>query len=307
MGQAVGAEAFEARYAEVFGDRWPALRAALRQPVRHVAWVNPFAEGASSPGDAALLAAVPGVLAADRFDPPVGTPAPYYLLDAASVLAARALGVEAGHDVLDLCAAPGGKTLVLAAALAGGGSLTANDRSAARRARLLRVLEGHLPEPLRARIRVTGHDGSRAGLKTPEAYDRVLVDAPCSSERHLLADPKAMATWSPARSRQLTFRQRALLAAAVDATRPGGRVVYATCALAPEENDAVVARILDRRAGRLRVVGPAPILGEATELGVRVLPDVTGYGPLYYAVLERPGGRDGGPAPGAATGGSPGP
>ncbi len=288
MGQAVGAPAFEARYAELFGDRWPALRAALMAPVRHVAWVNPFAAGAGRPAGAAPLDAVPGVLAADRFEPPAGTPSPYYLLDAASVLAARALGVEAGHDVLDLCAAPGGKTLVLAAALEAGGTLTANDRSAARRARLVRVLEGHLPEPLRARVRVTGHDGSRAGLKTPEAYDRVLVDAPCSSERHLLADPKALAGWSKARSRQLTFRQRALLAAAVDATRPGGRVVYATCALAPEENDAVVARILARRAGRVRAVAPAPVLGEATGLGVQVLPDATGFGPLYYAVLERP-------------------
>lgn len=300
MGKAVGPTAFEAAYAELFGARWPELAQALRAPVRHGAWLSPFAEGAPVPPGAVPIDGLEGVVAGPRFDPPEGVPAPYYLLDPASVVAARALGVRPGDRVLDLCAAPGGKTLVLAAALGGSGTLVANDRSAARRARLVRVLDAYLPEDLRARVRITGRDGARVGLSAPEAFDRVLVDAPCGSERHLLADEKAMARWSPARSRSLARRQHALLAAAVDATREGGRVVYATCALSPKENDAVVARILERRAGKVRSVDPDPVFGEATDHGVRILPDATGWGPIYYAVLERlevP--TSGSPGPGA--------
>lgn len=284
-----GPDGFEAHYRAAFGARWPLLSAAVAAPVRHVAWLNPFAPDARAalPPDAEAVDGLPGCFAAARFDPPAGRPAPYYLLDAASVIAARALEVSAGDRVLDLAAAPGGKSLVLAAALGAEGTLTANDRSGARRARLREVLDAYLPEAVRARVRVTGHDAARWALHEKDAYDRVLLDAPCSSERHVLADPKALAAWTPARPRQLAKRQYAMLAAAVDVARPGGRVVYGTCALSPEENDAVVARLARRRSDRVRVVPPAPGLGEATEQGVALLPDATGYGPIYYAVLER--------------------
>lgn len=298
---------FEETYSELFGERWPGLRAALARPDPYSVCLNPlrgdaesvFLErvGAEGEGVAQPVPGLAGVFfRAEPFPPPEeASPAtqdpglaPWYAMDAASVMAARALGVEAGHRVLDLCAAPGGKAWNLAVELADGGELVANDRSAARRARLHRVLEAMLPADLRRRVRVTGHDGARWGMHEPEAYDRVLLDAPCSSEAHVLASDKARADWSPARSRQLARRQYALLAAAIDALRPQGRVLYATCALSPAENDGVIERTLGSRRGpRLCKLGFEGAFGEPTDHGWLILPDRTGFGPIYFALLEK--------------------
>ena len=80
-----------------------------------------------------------------------------------------------------------------------------------------------------------------------------------------------------------------MLASALDVVRVGGRILYSTCALLEAENDAVVRRLLSdrRRAGRARVVAIEAPFGEATECGWSVLPDRTGWGPLYYSLIER--------------------
>lgn len=295
---------FDDHYRALFGDRWAALEAAMRSPPRFAARANPFAAeaGVSEAGAGAdALAAlgttpVPGL--AGTFEAARPLPAPardaagllrWYLLDAASILAVEALAVPPGARVLDMCAAPGGKAWQLACPLAESGELVANDRSAARRARLARVLDDYLPPDVRARVRVTGHDATRWSLFERDAYDRVLVDAPCSAEQHVLLDPGALRRWTPARSKQLATRQYALLAAALDAVRVGGRIVYATCALQPRENDGIVARLLadGRRAGRARTLPPPEPFGEPTVHGLAVLPDASNWGPLYLAVIER--------------------
>lgn len=251
-----GPEAFEAFYAELFGARWQALREALLAGGAQVA----YDEGLTKP----------------------------YHLDAASVIAAAALEVEPGERVLDLCAAPGGKSLVLAAALAGTsadgrgaaragsadgdatgemrdatGVLVCNERSSARRARLHRVLDAHLPPGTRALVRVTPHDAARWALYEPARYDRVLADVPCSSEQHVLQSAGALAEWSPSRTKRLAKGAYAIACAAVDAVRPGGRVVYSTCALSPAENDAVVERLLHRGAGAIAAADPREALAHA--------------------------------------------
>lgn len=283
---------FEETYRQLLGERWSRLRPALVERSLWGVRRNPFVAGHDPGGED--LPSLPGVRVAREpfpaapLDPDTGLVA-WYAQDPASVAAALALGVEPGQRVLDLCAAPGGKTLVLAAALGEHGELVANDRSAARRTRLARVLDEHLPSALRARVQVTGHDATRWSLHERDAYDRVLLDAPCSSEAHVLADPRALRQWSPARSRQLARRQYAMLAAALDAVRPGGRILYSTCALAPAENDGVVERLLTdrRRSGRSAVL-PAPTpLGEPTTHGRLILPDEGGLGPIYLALLER--------------------
>ncbi len=213
---------------------------------------------------------------------------PYYL-DEASVFAARALDVEPGMDVLDMCAAPGGKTLVIASMLKGEGSLQSNDRSPDRRGRLQHVIENSLPAEWRSIIAVTGYDGVKFGIHKKECYDRILLDAPCSSDRHVLASPTHLAEWSSKRVKRLSVEQGALLASAVDALRPGGELVYGTCALAPLENDAVVAKILKKRPS-MEVVDIQEVMNGAdrTELGVHILPDkANGCGPIYCAKLRK--------------------
>lgn len=279
---------FDDFYREHFGPRWESLRAALIRPERQIFRLNAFAEGASCSGDFEGLgewlpaegARVPARAANDLLDG--------YVMDPASWWAAKALEVSEGDDVLDLCAAPGGKSLILAESLRRAGTLVANEMSEGRRERLTGVIRQYLPRDVRERVRVSGRDGSLWGVRDPEAFDRVLVDAPCSGERHLLASPKDLATWSVRRTEGLAARQYALMCSAALATRPGGRIVYSTCALSPLENAGVVAKLLKKKSELLRAVeGDLPAGAERVEGGVQFFPDTSGLGPLFFAIFER--------------------
>ncbi len=256
-----GGEAFEQLYHERFGVRWAELRAALLR----------------SPGYCALED---------------GLTKTYYL-DGASARSVTAVPLQAGDRVLDLCAAPGGKTLAVLStahtrATADRLELTANERSRTRRARLQRTLQEHLPAERAAAVRVTGHDARRWGLYEQEAYDHVIADVPCSAERHMLSAPAELARWSPARPKRLAIDGYAILSAAITAARAGGTVLYLTCALLEDENDAVIAKALQRFGRRVRVAPPAIGIGTPTQHGIQVLPDVDNdQGPLYIARLVK--------------------
>lgn len=209
-------------------------------------------------------------------------------MDPASVVAARALQVQAGDRVLDMCAAPGGKTLILAEALREEGEITANEISAARRERLKKVIQQYIPRNIRDRVWVTGKDGGLLAVQNREKFDRVLLDAPCSGERHLLANKAEMTEWTLKRSSKLAQRQYALLTGAIEAAKVGGRIVYSTCSISPLENDGVIRRILEKKKDRIQVLGYIPeIESEKTDFGQQYLPDRCGFGPLYFSVLEK--------------------
>lgn len=251
-----GAELFERTYQSLFGSRWETLKEALlkeREPVS-------FQDGLVKP----------------------------YFLDQGSILAAEALPVQKGDVVLDMCAAPGGKSLVLESRLQGTGRLVCNDRSQERRSRLKRVIEEYVPEAWRGSVSVTGHDATQWGLFEQQAYDKILLDAPCSSERHVLADPKALGKWSPARPKHLAVQQFAMLCAALEAVKVGGLVLYSTCALIAGEDEDVVAKLAKRRTGRFEVLPTQVPLAEDRTYGQIILPDTSGgRGPLYFCLLRR--------------------
>ena len=252
-----GREAFEHYYMQQFGERWHILKAALLKEPNAVSF---FAGGAKT-----------------------------YYLDQASVYAAQALPALETGRCLDMCAAPGGKTLVLALRMGLGVQITANELSRARRMRLSKVLEEHLPSEQRERITVTGFDAAVLPRLQTECYDRILLDAPCSSERHVLGDPQYVNAWTAARVKNLAYRQWALLSAAFLLLKAGGFLVYATCALADAENDAVVAKLLKKYGGLVNVCEPEMLHGgEKTAFGYRFLPDTCGgAGPLFFALLEK--------------------
>ena len=210
-----------------------------------------------------------------------------YFLDKASTYPAKALDVQRGDSVLDLCAAPGGKTLILALAKGEAGTLVANDKSADRRMRLKAVVNEHLPASIAETVHITGFDAATWGLYQKDMYDRVLLDAPCSSERHVLSSPHYLAQWTPARTKQLAIRQFAMLAAALDAAKAGGRIVYSTCSISPLENDGVVEKLFKKRKGLFDIIELEPEIGEKTKYGIQILPDTTGAGPIYYCCLEK--------------------
>lgn len=257
-----GSARFEEYYSALYGERWPSLREAL------------------------LTEPAPVSLSDGLLEP--------YYMDKASILAASILPISENNEVLDMCAAPGGKTLSIALRLGGTGSLTSNDRSAARRNRLLNVLDSCLPSSLRSVVRVTGHDSTKWSLYEKDRYDRILLDAPCSSERHVLRDPSALEIWSPNRPKQLAIQQFAMLAAALDAARPGGYILYSTCSICSMENEAVIEKLLKKRSGlfsecdMLAIMPGLDKLSEACTHGRIVLPDVQGgSGPLYFCLLQK--------------------
>ena len=210
-----------------------------------------------------------------------------YFLDKASTYPAKALDVQSGDSVLDLCAAPGGKTLILALAKGEAGTLVANDKSADRRMRLKAVVNEHLPASIAETVHITGFDAATWGLYQKDMYDRVLLDAPCSSERHVLSSSHYLAQWTPARTKQLAIRQFAMLAAALDTAKAGGRIVYSTCSISPLENDGVVEKLFKKRKDMFDIIELEPEIGEKTKYGIQILPDTTCAGPIYYCCLEK--------------------
>ena len=251
-----GAERFENYYGKLYGERWPELKASLIKPAEMTA----FTEGLLQP----------------------------YYMDQASFVPPNSLDVKPGEDVLDVCAAPGGKTLILAVKLKGSGGLTSNDISPDRRRRLKNVISDHLPAEWRKSINITGWDGSRIGMNHKEAYDKILLDVPCSSERHVLNSPYHLDQWSPGRSKNLTIRQFALLASAFDALKPEGILVYSTCSLNPQENDGIIDKLFRKRKDLFEVVKKKPPFGEETQHGWALYPDkLNGIGPIFFSVIKR--------------------
>jgi 16S rRNA (cytosine1407-C5)-methyltransferase len=164
-----------------------------------------------------------------------------------------------------------------------------NELSAARRRRLAAVLDRHLPPEKRARVKLSGFDAAAAAGRQSERerFDAVLLDAPCSSERHVLQDPRALAKWTPARPPVLASRQLALHSAAFLLLRPGASLVYAACAHSPEENDGVAKRLMEKYSACIMEKPDFPE-GEETEYGRILLPDLSGgMGPMYTARFRK--------------------
>lgn len=177
-----------------------------------------------------------------------------YLQNLSSMLPPLCLQPGPGMEVLDLAAAPGSKTLQVAAAMADQGRLAAVERSRPR----FHKLKANCERAGASCVRFYLKDGTVVGRLTPGRFDRVLVDAPCSSEARIdPADPSTAAYWGEKKIRQLAGLQRRLLVSGVEALKPGGLLVYSTCTFAPEENEAVVDSLLSRYADTLELLPAA--------------------------------------------------
>ena len=248
-----------ARYEPLVED-YAAFRAACDRPLPHLVRVNTIKADRES-----VLAALEesGVrwepipwndhLLEFETDSP-GLTWPYFLgwihgQEAVSALPGTVLDPDPGTRVWDACAAPGSKASHLAQLMADEGLLVANDDNLGRLAPLRTNLD-RLGVTCAA---VTNQDARHYSLQPFgfEAFDAALVDAPCSGEGTIRKNPDALDDWSPGFLDSIAGVQTGILRRAIQATRQGGAVVYSTCTFAPEENEAVLDRVLETEPCRL--------------------------------------------------------
>lgn len=178
-----------------------------------------------------------------------------YMQEASSMLPVELLQPEPGHYVLDMAAAPGSKTTQIAAKLQGRGVVVANDMQEKR----LWTLKSAVYRAGATNVLITKKMGQWFGRHMTERFDRVLCDAPCTAQGTIRKDPTALQYCSELSIMKAAKLQRELLEAAVHACKVGGRIVYSTCTLTPEENEEVVAALLKKMPDSLRIVLPEEI------------------------------------------------
>ncbi|MBR6296233.1 MAG: RsmB/NOP family class I SAM-dependent RNA methyltransferase [Treponema sp.] len=287
-----GKEGFIQYYTELYGERWTALESALMEETVHVS------------------------LSASDCRP--------YFMDPASVVAALCFPSSKSTRLLDMCAAPGGKTLVTSFVMENDASLVSNERSPERKNRLAKVVAESLPPEIASRVSVRLGDGATMCKRETEKFNAILLDAPCSSERHVLKDPKYLGEWTPSRIKTLSMEQWALLSSAWRLLEDGGFMLYATCAISRLENDGVLSRLvkkfpgakilsreevsqvfgenlesLKNHGGKILPENPGEKeismekifeCAEKTEYGFHILPDSSGgYGPLFFSAIKKIG------------------
>ena len=164
----------------------------------------------------------------------------YYMQEPSAASAVSVLNPQKGERILDLCAAPGGKSTQIAARIGEEGLLWSNEYVLAR----ARILQQNLERwGVRNQI-VSSRDTGPLCEGLRDYFDAILVDAPCSGEGMFRKEPQALTEWSIDNVRLCAARQDEILSNAAKAVKPGGRIVYSTCTFAPEENEGAVYRFL---------------------------------------------------------------
>ena len=295
-----------ARYADLVPD-YEAFRAACDRPLPVVVRVNPIKADPDDAVAALREAGVgvtrrdwhPGVLELDTDSP--GTTWPYvhgwiHGQEEVSAIPPTVLDPDPGDKVLAACAAPGGKATQLAGLMDDRGTLIANDDSLGRLASL-RSNADRLGVTCAAVTNRDARDLTFDGFDF-DAVDAALVDAPCSCEGTVRKNPSTLDDWHEGYLETVSGTQKGILRKAVQRTRPGGRVVYATCTFAPEENEAVLDHVLAREDCRLVDVdvpldsrpGVTEWRGETYDESVRrarrFYPHLNDTGGFFVAALE---------------------
>ncbi|NXA36551.1 NSUN3 protein, partial [Eudromia elegans] len=309
---------FEKQYTKELRDEWTGVRDVLTHPMcwQYAVLLNKFSWSLELENTMCLkgyhplfqetlpylpgslkcyISRTPGRFPAQKHQP--GKLKDYYLLNAASLLPVLALDLQDGEEVLDLCAAPGGKSVAILQC-ASPGHFHCNEYDGLRARWLKETLESFIPAPLNKSITVSQLDGRQIGDLNPELYDKVLVDAPCSNDRSwLFSSDIHQATLRLMQRKELSSLQLQLLRSAVKALRPGGSLVYSTCTLSKAENSDVINLILNSCSDILPVdisdMGKAvsqefTLLSGTQQHELLVLPERgKAWGPMYVAKLKK--------------------
>lgn len=166
----------------------------------------------------------------------------YYIQEPSAMAPVPLLEVQPGERILDLCAAPGGKSTQIAAALQGEGLLVCNEIHPAR----AKILSENVERMGIRNACVTNETPRHLSEVFVEYFDRILVDAPCSGEGMFRKNEVACEEWSPENVELCASRQDEILDCAAKMLRAGGRLVYSTCTFAPQENEGSINRFVQR-------------------------------------------------------------
>lgn len=223
----------------------------------------------------------------------------YYMQEPSAMLPALAVDIPQGASVLDMCAAPGGKTSQLACALGGEGLIVANEYDRARAA----TLKENVTRMGYTNVAVVNMFAGRIATALPGYFDVAVVDAPCSGEGMFRKNPDAAREWSEAHVAACARRQKEIAASAAACLKTGGLMIYSTCTFAPEEDEEVVKEILSLGFELVPAKKAIAALGVDTGFGIKYYPHLFGEG-QFAAVLQKTGGAQ---AAGIKTGHKPAP
>lgn len=239
---------FVKKYQQLLGDEAPAFLASFDQPSQSGFRINPLkAQPAHTLKTAAgkvpyVATGYYGTVDGKSLDHVTGA---IYSQEPSAMYVGEVAAPQPGERVLDLCAAPGGKTTHLVAKMHDQGLLVANEIF---RKRAL-VLAENLERWGTRRTVVTNESPAELEDQFPQFFDRILVDAPCSGEGMFRKEPAGIEYWNPDYPAECANRQRKILASALKMLRPGGVLVYSTCTFAPEEDEQNIAWLLKEYPG----------------------------------------------------------
>ena len=211
----------------------------------------------------------------------------YYIQEPSAMAPVSYLDVRPGMCVLDLCAAPGGKSTQIAGKLMGEGLLVANEPVWDRAL----VLSGNIERMGIRNALVVSHDPSELAARFPATFDRILVDAPCSGEGMFRKDETALREWSAENVERCVLRQREILESAAMMLKPGGRLVYSTCTFSKAEDEDMAEDFLRRHSDYhpVRVSAFQGMRAGGAPGSLRIYPQ-DGYGEGHFmAVFQRTG------------------
>ena len=291
-------EAFLERMKNQLGEEYDAFLLSLERPRAVALRYNPLK------GDAPAMdftqANVPWEPLGFYYDPearpglhPYHEAGVYYLQEASAMAPVALLDPQPGERVLDLCAAPGGKTTQIAGRMLGEGFLLCNEINPKR----AKILSRNIERMAVSNALVTNEHPERLAARFPGFFDRVLVDAPCSGEGMFRKEEAAITDWSPETVEMCARRQAEILHSAAQMLKPGGRLVYSTCTFAPEEDEMAVAAFLESHPEFSPEILDAPWFEAVENGGHRLWPHkLLGEG-HFAAVLRKNGGEEGNTVP----------
>ena len=277
---------------EMLGDEYPAFLRAMEEPPALALRLNPRRIGAEAAAAAFVEGAVPweglGRYLKDGARPGAAIAhwaGAYYIQEASAMAPAAVLDARPGERILDLCAAPGGKSTQLAAAMENRGLLVSNDPELSR----AKILAGNLERMGAGNAIVVSALPDALAKRWADQFDALLVDAPCSGEGMFRREPDSRAEWNPASPAGCAARQAGILDAAAVMLRPGGRLVYSTCTLNRLENEDNIAAFLSRHPEFLPENFTIPGVGGSVDGMLKIFPHrVRGDG-HFVAKLRKAG------------------